>query len=114
MPRKQILTKEVLATIPGLVASGMNKREIATLFGCTAQTLQVQCSRNRISLRPTGSKRPLRIDVSAKVVAMCAASAEAKGTTAHHIVKRLLEVIATDGLIDAVLDDRPVEETEAA
>jgi hypothetical protein len=114
MPRKQILTKEVLAAVPGLVASGMNKRDIAALYGCTPQTLQVQCSRNRISLRPTGSKRPLRIDVSAKVVALFNASAEAKGTTSHQIVKRLLEVIVADGLIDAVLDDKPIEQTEAA
>ena len=51
MPRRAILTQEVLAGIPALVEQGFCRVEIAERLGCKASTLQVQCSNAGISLR---------------------------------------------------------------
>ena len=115
---KRILTKPVLATIPDLAASGLNRHEIAAWLGCKLSTLKVRCSQERVRL-PAGprGRRPLAaqpqpvvtppelIEVSADTVALFKSEAEAKGTTEREIVERLLRVIATDKLVNAILDE---------
>jgi hypothetical protein len=112
MTRKMILTKAVLASIPELAASGLNRREIAEHLGCKLSTLKVRCCQERIPLpndrrRGTGPRSPKtkRIKVSQDTVALFHAEAEAKGTTVTEIVARLLELIVKDKLINAILDE---------
>jgi len=58
MSRKQILTKEVLVSIRGMVErDGLNTREIAQKIGCKISTLKVRCSQAKISLLPPGRRR---------------------------------------------------------
>ena len=110
---RKILTKEVLASIPELAASGLSRREIAAQLGVKVSTLTVRCCQERIKLpndrklRRTGPRPPKtkRIAVSPDTVAFFHSEGEAKGMTATDIVARLLELIAKDKLIDAILDE---------
>ena len=48
----KILTDEKFASIPAMIEQGISKAEIAAMCGVTKSTLQVQCSRRGVSLRP--------------------------------------------------------------
>jgi hypothetical protein len=82
MPRRPILTREVMAGIPALIAQGLRKDDIAERIGCKASTLQVQCSIAGISLR-VPKRLKLRDDVpltlSCEVIAGLRARAAAAG-----------------------------------
>ena len=49
--RRSILTKDVMARIPGLVQQGLDAEAIAARLGCKVRTLRVRCSQAGISLR---------------------------------------------------------------
>ena len=129
--RRTILTKEVLATIPQLVNSGLRSQDIATRLGCKVTTLKVRCSQARISLRPPKEAKVLRLvplvplvpapktpkqkrsyafavpttlQLSRVAMSRLRQRAEATGMTEAELVTTLLEVIARDDLYDAVLD----------
>ena len=106
---KRILTKEVLAGIPTMVARGQRAAEIAEALGCKLSTLKVRCSQARISLRPPGStRRPRRqrgIMIDKAALQLLKERAVASGKTESAIAGELLEIIARDNLFDAVLDD---------
>jgi hypothetical protein len=108
-----ILTREVLAKIPAMVASGeyANRQAIADALGCKLTTLTVRCSQSGISLRVAGGKRRgpepytiVRLDqnVADKLNAYAAKS----GMTGQALARRLIETIAQDDLYAAVLDDK--------
>lgn len=102
---KNILTQAVLAKIPAMVASGLNRSAIAEQLGCKMSTLQVRCSQNGIRLR---NRRPsdytlVRLDRS--VVTALREYAEKRGETEQALARRLIETIARDDLYAAVLDD---------
>ena len=111
MTRKLILTKAVLASIPELVASGLSRDEIAERLGCKLSTLKVRCCQERIRLprRPRGPRKlpakTKRITISTDAVALFDSTADAKGMTANAFVSGLLELIARDNLIHAILDE---------
>ena len=112
MTRKLILTKAALASIPELVASGLSRDEIAERLGCKLSTLNVRCCQERIRLPNSpkqGPKPPKtktrRITVSPDTVAFFHSEAEAKGMKPTDIVARLLELIAKDNLVKAILDE---------
>jgi hypothetical protein len=129
--RRTILTKEVLATIPQLVNSGLRSQDIAMRLGCKVTTLKVRCSQARISLRPPKEAEVLRLvplvplvpapktpkqkrsyafavpttlQLSRVAMSRLRQRAEATGMTEAELVTTLLEVIARDDLYDAVLD----------
>jgi len=111
MTRKLILTKAVLASIPELVASGLSRNEIAERLGCKLSTLKVRCCQERIQL-PCRSRGPRklpaktkRITISTDAVSLFDSTADAKGMTANAFVSWLLELIANDNLINAILDE---------
>ena len=64
---KRILTKEVLAGIPAMVARGQHAAEIAEALGCKLDALKVRCSLVQISLRPLDSFRRPREQRSIKI-----------------------------------------------
>ena len=111
MTRKSILTKAVLASIPELVASGLSRDEIAERLGCKLSTLKVRCCQERIRLprRPRAPRKlpakTKRITISTDAVALFDSTADAKGMTANAFVSGLLELIARDNLINAILDE---------
>src|SRR5580765_7280736 len=49
--RRSILTKDVMARIPGLVQQGLDAEAVAARLGCKVRTLRVRCSQAGISLR---------------------------------------------------------------
>ena len=115
MTRRAILTPQVLAGIPALVAQGLRKADIAERLGCKESTLQVRCSNAGISLR--GRKRlELRagdqLTLSQEAMAGLRARAAAIGCSEAQLASDLLEVIARDDLYDAVLDSAPLQPAE--
>lgn len=112
MTRRAILTPQVLAGIPALIAQGMGRAEIAERLGCKQSTLQVRCSNAGISLR--GRKRiELRtgepLTLSYEALTGLRARAAAMGCSEARLASDLLEVIARDNLYDAVLDPAPLQ-----
>ena len=108
MRRKWILTREVLARIPAMVASGSTRQAIADALGCKLSTLQVRCSQNGISLRRR--KRPetefyTNVRLNRDVVTLLRDRAARNGETVQALARRLLETVARDDLYDAVLDE---------
>jgi AraC-like DNA-binding protein len=108
MRNRTILTKQVLATIPELVAQGLRRNEIAERLGCKASTLQVRCSQNGISLRP-GVRQPAEwyttVRLNRAAIAMLREKAVTTGESESALARRLLETIARDNLYNTVLDD---------
>ena len=104
MTRRVILTPQVLAGIPALVAQGLRKADIAKRLGCKEDTLQVRCSAARISL----SGRKLRIGDPLKLTHEALVGlrerAASIGCGEMQLASDLLEVIARDNLYDAILD----------
>jgi transposase len=110
------LTAERLRSIPDLLRQGLRRKEIAELIGVTESTLQVQCSRKGISLRPDGprERKPLYMEtteplpLTKRTMEVIREAAEARGKTNIELAARLLETIAKDDLFEAVLDDADV------
>ena len=112
---RRILTKAVLATIPGMVAQGnMRADDIAEKLGCNIGTLKVRCSQAKISLRPPGSRRgrprtdERTIRLSGDAMALLQRRAALSGKSETALARELLETIARDNLYDAVLDPEPI------
>ena len=117
MTRRAILTPQVLAGIPALIAQGLRRADIAKRLGCKEGTLQVRCSNAGISLRGRRRKRmelsdgsPLRL--SHEALAGLRACAASIGCSETQLASDLLEVIARDNLYDAVLDLAPLQPTD--
>ena len=109
MTRRAILTPQVLAGIPALVAQGLRKADIAKRLGCKEDTLQVRCSTAGISLRGRKLReRKLRLGTPLKLsheaLVGLKARAASLGCSDTQLASDLLEVIACDNLYDAVLD----------
>jgi len=117
---KKVFTQEVLASIPQMVADGMNRKEIAARIGCTPGSLSMRCSQYKISLRgpqrrkrkKSAKPRPAKhLTIKSSVILSHVARshlrqrAEARGVTEAALVMLILETIARDNLYDAVLDD---------
>jgi hypothetical protein len=118
MPNKK-LTDEIYALIPGLIAEGKTKVEIAETYSVKTSTLIVQCSRRGISLRPIGQRRHRRLPVVTENVPIAARQpvvpeavqivslrleARARGMRGElDLVSQLLDIIVKDKLYDAIL-----------
>jgi hypothetical protein len=108
--RRRILTKDVMAGIPALVAQGMKAPAIADQLGCKLGTLKVRCSQAQISLRRTGAGpgrgrgRAIAMRLSDTALDRFRKRAAAIGVNEAQLASDLLEVIAQDDLYDAVLD----------
>ena len=111
MGRQAILTQNVLAGIPALVAQGLRKADIAKRLGCKESTLQVRCCNAGISLRGRPQRLKLRdgvpLTLSRETIASLGMRAARNGCSEAQLASDLLETIARDGLYDAVLDLAP-------
>jgi hypothetical protein len=74
--RPTILTKQVMADIPAMIADGMGAAAIAEKFGCNLGTLKVRCSQAGISLRTT---KDCRLTISPAIMMGLREYANAKG-----------------------------------
>ena len=129
--RRSILTKDVMARIPGLVQQGLDAEAVAARLGCKVRTLRVRCSQAQISLRvpkevkvvqlvpaPTPPKQPnppkqkrsyvfalpTTLQLSRVAMSRLRQRAKAIGVNEAELASDLLEMIAQDDLYDAVLD----------
>jgi hypothetical protein len=103
-PKTRIFTPEALVKIGDMVEQGMNRREIASVLGCSVNSLTVRCSQLGISLRRGQASKmvPLRLSKSASFVMHLQATKLSRDVSM--LAKELLEAIARDNLFDAVLD----------
>src|SRR5438876_4364151 len=112
MTRRAILTPQVLAGIPALIAQGLRRGDIARQLGCKESTLQVRCSNAGISLRGRKAME-LRVGsplaLSHEALVGLSARAASIGCSETQLASDLLEVIARDNLYDAVLDSAPLQ-----
>jgi len=117
---ERILTKEVMAGIPALVAQGMNADTICQMLGCKKPTLKVRCSQEKISLRVPGSPRrrgratSIGIRLEPPLRERFQKRANANGISEAALARALLDVIVRDDLFDAVLDTEQPKENGAS
>ena len=91
------------ALIPMFVDGGLSDLEIANRMGWTVGTLRVRCSQLKISLRrKVTSER--KIVLPRAILDRLHQRAALMGVSMSELASDLLEVIARDGLYDAVLD----------
>jgi hypothetical protein len=108
----KVLTQEKYDSIPALLEQGLDRTQIATLFGVTPASLQVLCSRRGISLRQGGRRMPLRnlsladarLDLNKTIMIALRKKARSMGVNEVRLVSDLLKTIVTDNLYSAVLD----------
>ena len=108
------ITTAALNRIPHFLEQGLGAAEIAHVMGCTVGTLRVKCSQMGISLRrrlPRGSvarkpnrNKALALVLPPAIIDQLRSRAAQEGVSDSRLASRLLEVIARDGLYDAVLD----------
>lgn len=104
MGRKAILTSAVMATIPDLVAQGMDLHSIAAHLGCKATTLRVRCSQDGVQLHAR-RKIPAMLPLSRTAMTSLRWQAAQRGIDEARLACQLLEVIAHDNLYAAIIDD---------
>lgn len=103
---KLVFTDDVLRAIPEWVALGADKREIAAVIGTTVGSLEVTCSREGISLSGGAiSPKTLREGLSDAHRRVLLAAAEQRGVPVVQLILRIIETVASDNLVDSVLDD---------
>jgi hypothetical protein len=123
MPKRTIFTVEVLDAIKVMVADGLGPELIADKVGSTVGSLKVTCSKKGISLRHPNRKPPqpkpaepqlpvpvvpmtaLQLSISRLAMMRLQKQATDKGLSAIKLAADLLEIITTDRLYDAVLDN---------
>ena len=111
--RKSRITDGMYATIPGLIAQGHSRFEIAARFGVKPNSLTVLCSQRGISLRKGGRRLPrtslsLRdepLQLGDDVLRSLREAARLMGRPPARLASDLLEKIASDSLYMAVLDE---------
>jgi hypothetical protein len=89
--------------IPMLVDEGLSDVEIAKRMGWTVGTLRVRCSQLKISLKRKTPNRG-QIVLPRRILDQLQHRAAMMGVTTSALAGELLEVIARDGLYNAVLD----------
>ena len=108
----KVLNQDKYDSVPTLLAQGMDRKEIAALFGVTPASLQVLCSNRGISLRRGGRRTPRRslsladaaLDLNKTTLVALREKARAMGVNEVRLVTDLLETIVSDNLYGAVLD----------
>jgi hypothetical protein len=111
--KRTILTQQAYDTIPKLVETGMSAVQIAQSLGVTPSTLMVQCSKRRISLRRGGpllKRRPLHLGpvplpLQDSTMSDLRMFARKRGIDEAKLAARLLEIIVSENLYAAVLDE---------
>ena len=112
------ISEDMFAAIPDMVAAGVTRDQIATMYEVTTNTLQVLCSRRGISLRKPPERkrvchkrrlyinRVLSVSLSDNVLASLEEAANMFGKAGPaQLASALLEKISTDRLYLAVLDE---------
>jgi hypothetical protein len=127
MSASKKFTPTLIAQIGHWVEQGVSARDIAGIIGCTLGTLRVKCSRLGISLKrrkstaislahsngESGGQGSPVSEPSVPVVVLLSRmtfdqlqdQAQGKAMTSPGLAATLLETIAQDGRVDAVLDE---------
>jgi hypothetical protein len=118
MPKAKKIPATAFERIPVLLNQGLSAMEIANVFGCTVGTLRVKCSKVGISLRrkPRGETAPpssasamaasrLTFALPSMTMEQLQQRATAQGLSISKLASALIEIVARDGLYEAVLDE---------
>jgi hypothetical protein len=111
--RKPLFDQEVLELIPWWVEQGATMKEIAEWVGCQVNTLQVMCSRHRISLRKGGYRAQINLSIKPRepislpesIARLVTRAADKLNRKPEQLISDLLEKITADNLFAAVLDE---------
>ena len=101
-------SKKDPALIPAYINEGLSDLEIANRMGWTVGTLRVRCSQLKISLRRKNNNGR-QIVLPQAIFDGLQQRAVKIGVSASALAAELLEVIARDGLYNAVLDNNEFE-----
>jgi hypothetical protein len=91
--------------VPQMLQQGLSKQEIAAHYGIKVTSLESICYRRCISLRPGGYRRTLPVRLKPHLLARLRTQAQIRGTTESDLASHLLQVIASENLYNAVLDE---------
>jgi len=127
VPKAKKIPAAAFERIPVLLNQGLSALEIANALGCTVGTLRVKCSKMGISLRrkPRGETAPpcfspgtrapssagavvasrLIFALPTTIMEQLQQRATAEGLSISQLASTLIEIIARDGLYEAVLDE---------
>jgi hypothetical protein len=126
VPKAKKIPAAAFERIPALLDQGLSAMEIANALGCTVGTLRVKCSKMGISLRRKsrgetappylpGTRAPssvgavvasrLTFALPAKTMKQLQQRATAQGLSISKLASKLIEIVARDGLYEAVLDE---------
>lgn len=103
MTRNIILTPELLAAIPDMVERDMTGDAIAATLGVTPGTLKVQCCRKGISLR---KRKKVAFLIRHDAFTVIRRHAAKRSIAVENLMSRLIEVVAKDDMVNAILDDK--------
>jgi hypothetical protein len=105
---RMVYTDEALQLIRRMAGMGRPTREIAEAVGTTKRSLQVTCSRLGISLNRHQAEpmpnEPVRLFLSDECRDRLRAAAEQRGLGFAELAAALLETVASDELVGAVID----------
>jgi len=89
-----------------LIAQGLSRRAIASHFGCSPNTISslLACAQKRI-YRPNGDAPNRTVLIPTDVLAALAPHALKRGLHANALARLIVETVAEEGMVDAVLDD---------
>lgn len=125
-------TPRVLRRVRHLAKIGLGGRAIARRIGCEYGTLRNTCSAQRITLRPepagdgagtpghvallrrSGTLDLLEVPVGRLIADAYRREAARFGVAAEILMARVLEVAASDNLIDAIIDETKIAASENA
>jgi len=107
---KAKISDEMYASIPGLLAEGYDRKQIAEMFGTSWQSLQVMCCRRGIPLRHRDRPKMRKLSLPPEPLNLrnrhvLHQKAQALGIGEAALATKLLNMIIRDDLFVAVLDD---------
>jgi hypothetical protein len=107
-----VFTPEIVASIIRLARAGRTAPEVATSLGLNLGSLRVECSKRQISFREerkTGlglSSEALVLQITHDARAQLESIGSRRGLSAEEMAAYLMDVIVTENLIDAILDEQ--------
>lgn len=104
-PSRGRVTEEVLRAIPGWVAGGASREEIAEALGVKVKSLEAICSTRGVRLSPSAEQVSLERRLGEARWKEIRRHADRRQVPVFQLVVQILTAAVDGKLIDAVLDD---------
>ena len=96
------------AAVHGLRAQGYKDSEIARRIGISQQTVAALAAYRKRQRKRSEVERTVVVPIV--VLDRLASAANIRGISVNELVRRIVETVADEGIVDAVLDDREAAE----